>query len=468
MSRPIKIKFDNSLPDEQVKKPLIPSSIKEGGDVDTGLSEIKITGTYTPLIKFNEIVLPWQDVDSMNLQSIGFLPELSITFRDSLGSILMIDTPSPDNRVILELIPNFDNIYKKIKLTFYVSNINVNDITHRITTTCRYYCDKLYDSNIESFGKISTYKFYEKIASRLKLGLCSNLDDSQDLRYIYMASNTFHESLIKERNLGGTSTCVLDSWIDLWNNINIVDLYDLYKGAPDQNLKVWETVTMDVDGGSYDNPIEIDATITNNPKTQQYPLYTKEIQILSSNSKNYSRGTDRAYNIFDIKNNNWESSLIQDASGVKEKVFTKFYYNGEFDSEKNDGSYLYAPEYRDMFIQKMSNNTIRIGIPHICFGLMRGGKVNVEWYDDSFANKDAYKNNEDISTNININSSEISVSDDELNIVLNKTISGQYYIMDTSIKYTRDREKYGSSCNMMHYFTLTKETESFRYSDLYK
>ena len=71
MSRPVQVKFDNSLPDIEVKKVLLPTSIEEGGNKTNESSEIKITGKYAPLVKLNNIVIPWSDVLAMNLSCTG-------------------------------------------------------------------------------------------------------------------------------------------------------------------------------------------------------------------------------------------------------------------------------------------------------------------------------------------------------------------------------------------------------------
>ena len=470
MSKPIHIKFDNNLPNEEVRKALLPSSVEEGGYSDSEIQETKVTGIYTPLVKLNNMVIPWEDIMSMHLSSIGFLPELSLRMLDRRGSILNIDTPGPDNHVILELIPRFDKIYKKIKLNFYIDDINIDSTNHNISLSCKYYCDKLRDSQLESFGKISTYKFYEEVAHRLRLGLCSNLEDSEDERYIYIAGDSFLDALIDEIGNGGSENIILDSWIDWWNNINIVDLRDLYMGSVDSDLKIWGNVNSNIVSPEFnDDPVEMPAIITNDYRRAILPLYTKDIDLSNSNRSNTYGGTDRAYNVFDLNRNINDSLLIQDGSGIKENIFVRYYYNGEYNSNENDGKYLYGEEYRNMFHQKIGNNTIRVRLNNICFGLMRGGKVNVEFYDDSNFADAQYSENDNMQTNAQVDDNSSRTDTNETtSLTLNKKISGQYYIVNTSIEYDRRDGISGPESHMYHYLTLSKAVEPFKYSDITK
>lgn len=472
MSKPVVIKFDNSLPDIEVQKPLLPTSVEEGGNTNNEISEAKITGTFTPLLKINNHVIPWAEIVSLSLTCIDFLPKLSFTVIDTDNKMTMLDTPGPDNIVILEVLPRFEKIYKKIKLRFYIDSVSTNIAEHTYSATCIYYCDKLNDSNIESFGKISTYKFYEQIAQRLKLGLCSNLEDSGDERYIYMSNDTFRNSLEDERDLGGNANCILDSWIDWWNNINIVDLYDLYNGEPDQNLTVWTNGSgvIEVQGGvEEDEPVQVPATITNNFKLSSHPLYTMTFDMNNSNKGNVREGTDRAIDVYDVVGNINRSTLLQDGSGVKENIYTKYYYCGEYNSKDNNGSYLIQPDIVDLYKQKIKNNTITVTLKQPCLGLMRGGKVNVEWYDGSNYNKQFYEKAGDMKSNIDINAENDEELTDDMSqpgsMFLNKKISGQYFIVGTSIDYDRMMVEAGPAVTFNHTLILSRKVESFNYTD---
>ena len=153
-------------------------------------------------------------------------------------------------------------------------------------------------------------------------------------------------------------------------------------------------------------------------------------------------------------------------------MFTQYYYKGEYNSEISDGKYLLQKEYRDIFLQKINNNIITVTLSQPCFGLMRGGKVNLEWYDSSIFNEELYKEGKDIETNIDIEPDSTTSGNlfDQSGIVLNKKISGQYYIVGTSISYKREavEDGRGSRSILNQTFTLSKSVDTFNYSDLAK
>ena len=103
---------------------------------------------------------------------------------------------------------------------------------------------------------------------------------------------------------------------------------------------------------------------------------------------------------------------------------------------------------------------------------MRGGKVNLEWYDSSIFNEELYKEGKDIETNIDIEPDSTTSGNllDQSSIVLNKKISGQYYIVGTSISYKREavEDGRGSRSILNQTFTLSKSVDTFNYSDLAK
>lgn len=471
MSRPILIKFDNSLPNELVVKPLLPTSGFEGGNVDDDISEIKVTGTFTPLVMINDIVLPRESIISMKLSCEDFLPELHLRFYDMSSLITMFSTPGPDNKVIIEILPRFDKIYKKIKLRFYIEDININAAYRTVSLSCKYYCDGLNDSIIEAYGKISTYQFFENMASRLKLGFCANIDGTDDERWIYNNGLSCAGMMDKEKDMCGGGEMVIDSWIDWWNNINLVNIYDRYLGDPDTDITCWVCNNAVVtDPTISDTPVEVRAMLTNDSKKQTSPLYIQKFRILSSNYKNKRMGTDRAVNIYDTNKKLHTSTLIQDGSGVKDSVFKRYYYGGEFNSEDNNGEYLLSPNYKDIFKQKIDNNIIQVTIPQPCLGLMRGSKVDLEWYDDGDIGGVFYVNNESIETDVPFDDdsddpSQLSIKGTR---VLNKKISGQYYIVSTYISYNRRETDMGPTSNMTQTLTLSKKVDTFNYDDIYK
>ena len=141
----------------------------------------------------------------------------------------------------------------------------------------------------------------------------------------------------------------------------------------------------------------------------------------------------------------------------------------EFNSNDNDGSYLAQPEVIDIYKQKIGNNTISVTIKQPCLGLMRGGKVNLEWYDNSKTNEKLYKEADDMESNIDIDADyDDSNTEDfsrEGTMVLNRKISGQYLIVGTYIDYDRLENEGGPVVTFKQTFILSRKLESFNYTD---
>jgi hypothetical protein len=109
-----------------------------------------------------------------------------------------------------------------------------------------YKIPELYCSRLKSYGEITTYDYITQIANDTSLGLASNLSNTEDKRYIYCNNINYVDSIDREIKFGGNESVILDSWIDYWNYINIVDIFERYNSI-DSDLKLWVTKTKIMD-----------------------------------------------------------------------------------------------------------------------------------------------------------------------------------------------------------------------------
>lgn len=472
MSKPIVIKFDNSLPDKEIHGVLLPTSVEEGGNTDTDMSQVKIVGSVVPLVKFNNRLIPWQDIRRFTLTSTEFLPTLYISFIDRANISVNLDTPGPDNEVIVEIMAPFDNIYKKIKLTFYIRDIHINTSRAEVSADCIYYIPGLNSHSLKAYGQKTSYEMVETLAKELKLGMCSNMDETNDPVWRYSDNRSPLEVLTDTIRSAGSPKVPVDGWVDWWNNVNLVDVRDAYDGPTDDDLKVWVMgAWINVDPKSQEIPSQIPAEITNDYRLKLSPLYTSNYTLVSSNRKNRSNGTDRVLTSWDMWRELPGSTLIEDGSGVKENVFTTYVYTGEYDGETSDGGYLIQREVNEMYKQKISNGMIRVCLQQPCLGLMRGHRVNVKWYETSDLTNDIYDSNAGMKTNIPIDPDD-DVNPDDMSSIgsqrVNMKISGQYYIVGATIDYLRTSTGVGSQSTMVQFLTLARNMKSYNYSDATK
>jgi hypothetical protein len=185
----VTLEFDNLLEKSEIVMPLLSSSKNESGDNyndTTGLTDkvqTAVFGIQAPLIMINSTIIDFDAVKYFSLKSKGSLPELVMTVEDRFELVTNIDKPSNDNEVRVQIIPRFDNAYKKIDLTFFITNIQVTGKLLRLT--CSYKLSSLLSSQYKSFGEIDTYTLFKQIATETQLGFATNVAEAGDNRYVY-------------------------------------------------------------------------------------------------------------------------------------------------------------------------------------------------------------------------------------------------------------------------------------------
>ena len=103
---------------------LLSSSAAEAGseysNEYTDKAQTMVFGIQVPLIMINSTIIDFDAVQQFVLKSEGVTPELLMIVEDRYKLIENIDKPRHDNEVRVQIIPKFDNAYKKIDLTFYI------------------------------------------------------------------------------------------------------------------------------------------------------------------------------------------------------------------------------------------------------------------------------------------------------------------------------------------------------------
>lgn len=445
----ITLEFDNTLQQSDIIMPLLSSSKKEAGDnyVNdlTDKAQTSVFGIKVPIIMINSTVIDFDAVKYFSLKSEGVVPELVITVEDKYELINNIDKPGSDNEVRIQILPQFDDTYKKINLTFYISNIKVTGSMIRLV--CIYKLPSLTSSRFESFGKINTYSLFKNIATETKLGFASNIKVSEDSRYIYCDNKSFLELLNDEIHYSKLEEGILDYWIDLWNNINLADIkerYDVVESEEDMPLWISGQVN-DVTTDIEQIPIKTSAVIDNHPGHNMSEIFVKNYSIVNNSGLQYSKGTDRVYAIYEEEKDEYLDYLIQDGD-TKKDIFTKYEYLGESYGEYN---YLLSKCMRQTFLQKINSEQIKVTLQAPLIGLMRGHKVNFIRYinDDKIENKMKTLENANVidrkvESNISLDKYEINGDEMDGNYRLDRTSSGQYLISGINIIYTNNAWDY--------------------------
>ena len=444
----IVVEFDNRLKQSEIIIPLTNTSYDESGkDYHNNQSEIQQTqvhGILSPLIMINKTIIDFDAVLEFSLKSIGSLPTLSLMVSDKFNLIASLDTPGMDNEVRIQILPAFDGIYKKIDMTFFISSIKVVG-RNIINLTGSYKVPGLNQSQFKSFGKINSYNLFSNIAKETQLGFASNVNNTDDERYVYCDNKNYIELMSKEILHSGGDMKVYDWWVDFWNNINFVDIYERYNAIDDNDkLKIWVSGQIgEITEGSKIEPIETEAVINNHPVDSNTELFVKQYNIKTNSNLSINQGTDKLYSIFLNERNEHMDYLIQDGD-IKKDIYCKYEYLGEVYGEYD---YLLAEKKRQAFMQKINSESVEVILKSPTLGLMRGHKVNFVWYvnDSMLENKkDNLKDNgllNEVETNIPLNDTLSPEDEEKVNELngefnIDKAISGQYLITSNHIRFS--------------------------------
>lgn len=426
----IEVKFDNTLKLPQIVMPLYnesPNNDPQAGTSGSG-SQTKMDGIFAPLFRLNNFTIPFQQVVSMELTS-DIVPRLSVVINDTLSLSKTLDTPTNDNYIQLQILPQFDNAYKKINMTFYMTSVEIRG--SNIFIEAVYSVPNLWDTSMEAFGKLSSYEFYETVARKLNLGFCSNISNTTDRRYIYSTNQNIVTLMENEIEYSGDNEHVYDVWVDWWNNVNFIDLYNEYKLIEkDENMHVWiyptdYNVSDDTDSMT---PIEVVATIGNAPNLMNNQLYAPTYTPVS----NSGMVTDQVIEIFKLDDRTTENIIVVDGD-IHNDIFKSYVYYGENVGEYN---YLYQKATRQMFLNKINGQCIEVSLRRPMLGLTRGGKVNFIFYDINKYTSQGSQIDNKVESNIPLPDDIIT---DDCRYIVNRTVSGQYYIMESTIRYAGSR-----------------------------
>lgn len=423
----ITVKYDPTLQIEKIEDLMYATDKEEQqDDRQAEVQQTKITGILTPLVKINNIVLLWDKITRFELSSTRFLPELAFTFKDDLGFTKSLDQPGNDNLVLVQILPPFDEAYKKINLRFFIENIKITG--DKVTVSCKYNVPALYQYKLEALGKLSTYDYLDKVATDCGLGYASNLDGTEDEKYIYIRNTNYLRSVEHEICLSGSDTCILDSWIDFHNYLILCDVYERYN-ALESELKIW-TMPSSIPNTESNDPVkprQEDAIITNAIALRNSQLFVGDYTVKNNSGSSIRNGTDKVLESYYMRNNESSSMLIQDGD-IKKDTFVKSVYMGEI---FGDYDYFSAEVCRKAYLQKINSNTIEVALSSPLLGLERGQRVNFRWYE---ANEviQTIKDKNQIETNIPYTDDE---TNDRERMTLNKQVSGQYLIIGTTIRF---------------------------------
>ena len=446
----VTLEFDNKLTKSTIEMPIHSSSKQEAGEdyYDSNLTDkaqTSVFGIQTPLIAINNTIIDFDSIRYFSLKSQGRLPELVMTVEDQYEIITNIDKPGNDNEVRVQILPRFDNAYKKVDLTFYITSIIV--MGKQLQLTCAYKVPTLLSSHFKTYGEIDTYSLFKQVASETQLGFATNIAKINDTRFAYCNNRTLVDMMEDEIQFANATDHILDWWVDLWDNLNLVDIKERYN-AVDSNddLQIWISGQVnDVTAGNTPEAQRVVASINNHPSFKMSELFVTSYSINNNPGMQIAMGTDKVCGVYEEDKLDYEDHLIQDGD-IKNDIFAKYDYIGENYGEYN---YMLAKPLREAYIQKIHADTITVTMKSPLLALMRGHRVNFIRYtnDDKIENKiktleEAGFADRNVESNISLKEYEITEPSDNGKFVIDRTSSGQYLILSVNITYTNNNWEY--------------------------
>lgn len=430
----ITVKFDHTLDLPNIVMPIYSESAENdplASSHDTQIIEqSKLDGIMVPLVRINNQTIYYTQILHMELTCSRY-PHLELTIDDQLGLIKNLDTPGWDNILQLQILPPFEGGYKKINLLFYMTGVSIEGSIMDISAD--YHIPNLWDNKIRAYGKITTYDYMEMTAKEFGLGFASNVDSTNDAKYIYkdMKNTISHISEVVDYAYADKDDdkSVFTWWIDYWNNLNFVNLYDEYmEEVPDDKMLIWvQDLIPHPAGDDHSQTVsQMVATLNNSPASDRNAMSIDDYTPIYE-SMSY---TDRIVDTYRMDNMEFETTVIQNGD-VMDNIQQKYTYLGEVFGDYN---YLARRAAKSMMISKIDAQKILVSISVPTLGRIMGDKINLYWYDiNNYITAPIQETkNEEIETNISV---PPSVYGDANSWVINKMVSGQYYIENMSFTY---------------------------------
>ncbi len=382
--------FISVIRDPQIKLTPIVHALRqpsenELGEVPNNPSEVqqtKVFGVLCPIIALNSIAVDFQDVEEFNLDCTGTLPYLKFAFIDRANLFKNFSNPGNDSELRVEILPPFDNTYKKIDLAFMVTDIKVDGTVVRGEAELK--LPEFTKSQFKGLGQITTYELFDKVSTETGLGFAANCEATEDARYMQCHFESYKDIVDREMPKSGSSEAhVYDWWVDVWNNLILCDLYDRINSEDaEEDMMVWvaeNNAAVSVNDEA--TPVQTVALFTNHPIREHSDLYVHGYEVENAPASQ-STGNSIALSVYEENKKEYIDHYITDGD-IQKNEFHRFEYAGEVYGDYN---YLLAEKAREVYLNKINSEVVIIHVGKPQLGIMRGDQVRFVWYDADMAN----------------------------------------------------------------------------------
>lgn len=440
----IVVERDPDLKFDEIVVPIFYPQATGSADISenrSGVQQTKFYGIYAPLVQVNNILIDYPDIIDITLKCTGNLPELSLFITDRYGLLTSFANPGADNSIVIQILPKFEDAYKKIQLKFYISSYRQSGDYIQINGI--YNIPELYISRLTSLGRMNTYQLADWVSRETSLGLASNVKENMnDERWIYFDNRSIIDLLGDHIKKSGDASgrIILDWWVDFWNYFTLCDVYERWTAKdPADEMKSWITGQInEYDPNVEVTPYEVQVIFSNLYVMRNTELYVTNYRMIYNTGACVSGGTDKCYGVWLDDRGDWTDKFIQDGD-VKRDIYLKYEYLGENWEDGSSYDYMMMPSIHDAFVQKMNYQIIEINLQTPFLGINRGSQVRFNWYKDNdmWTWKRDQLNENGVTRSSGISDIEQAVNESgaDGSIILDEKISGQYTVIGEVIHF---------------------------------
>jgi hypothetical protein len=386
-----------------------------------------------PIIWYNGIVVPKQNIDGFSLKSNNFLPSFEAYFYDET-SIMRNQAFARDNTIIsLFIDTRTKDTLTPIRMDFKITDFSYDEETQLLYVQGVPDIDDLYIEDISSYPDQTSWECLKNVAKKTKLGFYSNVNNTTDkmnwlnysLENIRFIKDTTKRAYRSEKSF-------FTSYVDYYYNLNFVDIEKVFA---DKTVQVGTVTTMPegLDESNAQTNTELYITsakhteIRSNITYDSYEILNQSTKISIDNgyhtllhyydrTANWSQKAG-AFLRFNMETNtDGTGYIMKDTHGVGDESFfnknVKRVYMQPLDISNTHRNYNYAVFNNKNNLEEIDKIVMKLDMTIPNFNFYKYQKIPVYIVDATVGNDN----------------------------ILNETLSGEWVIREINYKFSYNTE----------------------------
>lgn len=299
---------------------LDPMKSPNAGEATTGDDFSGMAGGDVPQIRINDYMFSGGDVYSFSLNLNGRYPELIIRLFDGMGYFTVDRFPRDGDLLNLRIELDAAGTYKDIRMDFNIlefkgvptSSLEKSKGGDMYNVRAIAKIPGMYTDECKSYGENTSLEHLKSIATDLKLGLATNIGDTQDIMRRFCAYQTKLETVANTVLHSYINDDAFQTYcIDPYYYINFVDVNKVFNSANDVDIHEMITKMNFAERG--EDPKQGDGTnegaliLSNHHLLESQNTHIERYNIINNSTKvALENGYKRKMQYFDVTNNDFD------------------------------------------------------------------------------------------------------------------------------------------------------------------